>query len=54
MWQLLIGWRSWFQGFSAEFTAEERVAPLYIYEGRGSISIISSPSIKLSSHSLKM
>ena len=41
-------------GFPAEFTAEERVAPLYIYEGMGSISIISSPSIKLPSHSLKM
>ena len=39
MWQLLIGWWSWFKRFHAQFPAVERVAPLYIYEGRGSISI---------------
>ena len=36
----LIGSLSRFRGFPAEFLAEERVAPLYIYEGRGSISSI--------------
>ena len=42
MWQLLIGWWSRFQRLPANSTAEERVAPHYINEGRGSISIISS------------
>ena len=37
-WQLLIGWWSRFKRFHAQFPAVERVASLYIYEGRGSIS----------------
>ena len=39
-WHSLIGLQRRFQRLHAEFTAEERVAPLYIYEGRGSISNI--------------
>ena len=38
MWHSLIGSQRRFQGFPADSTAEERVAPHYIYEGRGSIS----------------
>ena len=40
MWHSLIGLQHRFQRLHAEFMAEERVAPLYIYEGRGSISHI--------------
>ena len=42
----LIGSLSRFRGFPAEFLAEERVAPLYIYEGKGSISSIQQPIIQ--------
>ena len=38
--QLLIGWGSRFQEARAQFPAEQGMAPHYIYEGRGSISII--------------
>jgi len=37
-WHSLIGSQRRFQGFPADSTTEERVAPHYIYEGRGSIS----------------
>ena len=38
MWQPPIGSQCRFKWFPAEFPAEQRVAPLYKYEGRGSIS----------------
>ena len=38
MWHLLIGSQWQFKRFHAHFPAEQRVAPLYKYEGRGSIS----------------
>ena len=37
-WQPPIGSQCRFKWFYAEFTAEQRVAPFYKYEGRGSIS----------------
>ena len=43
-WQPPIGSQRRFKWFPAEFPAEQRVAPLYIYEGRGSTSSNTHPS----------
>ena len=40
----LIGSLSRFKRFHQQFPAEDRVAPLYVYEGRGSISSNTHPS----------